>query len=942
MTGERRRSLDGTWTQLSAREHVEAVRNGRRPDGPAPDGPAPDVLPPDGPAPDETAAPDEFDDETISADEEEWIRKRVDVPTCWEREGLPKGFTGPVWYRRTFHVDPDRLERARRFALRFDAVSYFCRVRLNGEIVGTHRGMWDRFELDVTDHLSTTNELLVEVYKPGDHFPLGECLAGFIPYVTTTFGGIWQSVSLVETDDVTIEDVHVRPDLAAERVDATVSLVRHDDRDRTISLRARVEEVEDTETSASVRLDSTRRDVEVSVPVPDADPWTPDSPRCYDLRVEALADDVEARSIERFGMSEVTVEGTEILLNGEPIYPRGVLHWLAYPDLIAPTPEDARIEHEIEKTTGLGFNAIKHCLVVPPDRYFELADEMGVLLWVELPLWNPAVTDGFRERVPDEYRRILRRIRNHPSVIAYTVGCELSEEVDARLLETLYDVVKTETDSSLVRDNSGSAECYGGVEREFADFYDYHFYAETTQFENLLDHFLPDWREQKPLLFGEYCDSDTFRSVAELREQLDYPLWWAEDDPVVNPQNVRWEYDVVENESALASFSLPFDFPEVRRRSYAQSLAYRKEILERTRSRTDTSGYVVTNLQDTPISTAGMLDDLGTVKFDRERFRRFNADTVVTFERDRRRIWQHGADRPQYLERYVGRGGEPFRITLLASHFSETAEEPVLTWRIDVDDEAIDAGKLPLDCPLEPGFVGPIGTATPTLPAVETPTECTLSVELRASNGAVFGENEWVLWALPRVALSGWSFSLWDPLGSFPELPQRAPDVEVVGDPAAVEPAATDVVVTTAWDANVPDWLDAGVGVVSVLTAPDERVAEPKPFWREGIGLIHDHPVLSSLPHDGFPSVQFEGVTPDVALDPDAIASRVGSPTDPIVSRFDARDFSTNAYVLAGSDDRFIATSLRLGGGFGRQPIGVVENRLGAYILDRFVDFVRR
>ncbi len=85
----------------------------------------------------------------------------------------------------------------------------------------------------------------------------------------------------------------------------------------------------------------------------------------------------------------------------------------------------------------------------------------------------------------------MRLARPHPSVILYSLGCELGRQVGADILAPLYALVKALAGDALVRDNSGSGEAYGGLLNEFADYYDYHFYAELQFFRDLIDSFMP-------------------------------------------------------------------------------------------------------------------------------------------------------------------------------------------------------------------------------------------------------------------------------------------------------------------------------------------------------------------------------------------------------------------------------------------------------------------
>jgi hypothetical protein len=132
----------------------------------------------------------------------------VRVPHCWEREGISKRFEGPVWYATEVKV-PDGWQRGRIWLL-LEGVSYETQIWVNGTRLGTHVGMWDRFAVDITNHVRDRKAFIaLRVVKPGGKtYPVASTLAGFLPYVFGTFGGIWQHAWLIRTPEAWMEDLY--------------------------------------------------------------------------------------------------------------------------------------------------------------------------------------------------------------------------------------------------------------------------------------------------------------------------------------------------------------------------------------------------------------------------------------------------------------------------------------------------------------------------------------------------------------------------------------------------------------------------------------------------------------------------------------------------------------------------------------------------------------
>ena len=110
----------------------------------------------------------------------------IDVPSAWEASDADKLCEGPALYRRSIELPH---EPGARVIFEADAVSFAAHVRVNGVDIGAHTGLWTRFQLDITAAVHAgTNEIELEVWKPGARHPLRECVAGFLPDVCNTFG----------------------------------------------------------------------------------------------------------------------------------------------------------------------------------------------------------------------------------------------------------------------------------------------------------------------------------------------------------------------------------------------------------------------------------------------------------------------------------------------------------------------------------------------------------------------------------------------------------------------------------------------------------------------------------------------------------------------------------------------------------------------------------
>ncbi|MGH2532655.1 MAG: glycoside hydrolase family 2 protein [Thermomicrobiales bacterium] len=860
----------------------------------------------------------------------------ITVPGCWEALDLPKNASGPAWYRRPIEV-PAALA-GKRLWLRFGGVSYDAVVYVNGIEVGRHTGLWDAFAVEMTGAAvpGASAELLVRVEKPASlsdgprsapvagSFPTDETLAGFLPYVWGhIFGGIWQDVNLVATGLVAIGDVYVQGAVdgtvrvAVELSDASPITLTIADPDGIICIR----EHRDGEELASFhgRL-------------PEPRSWSPSYPDLYTARVELP--DGTAQTV-RFGLRSLTVEGTTLLLNGRPIYPRLALSWGWYPEALHSNPGPERVRADFAQLKRLGYNGVKLCLWFPPQYYFDLADELGMLLWVEFPIWLPKASPFFLRQTPVEYERLARQARNHPSVILYTLGCELQgRDVTADLLGMLHDRVKPLVGDALVRDNSGSGEAFGGPLVEHAEFYDYHFYCDLPYFRTLIDFFSPRWRPEMPWLFGEYCDLDTFRDPRPFFESPDGPPWWMVEDERRNPVGARWQYDVVDHERRLRESGCWERAAELTRLSEQQALIHRKFTLELTRTYREISGYVVTGERDTPISTAGMWDDQGRLKFDADAFRAFNDDLVLALGWDKRRAWVAGGDRAAYWETFSHTAGDLVRPHLILSHYGAEAGPATVRWSVAFPGEPPFAdGEAMTAFTVTPGTVREVAIAEFVAPETTSPRQAVLHATVEI--GGETTSNDWPLWFFPR---DGWAdfadIALLDPLGRLSDLRALVPGLRSSLDDA-------EVAIATSWSGEIDRFVTNGGSVILLQDGAGPAGPLPTaamPFWREAVRVAEAHPAWQDFPHGDCPGLPFFGCATDHALD----TATAGFDATPILRRVDTRTLRVHDYATEPrwGEGRLIVSTLRFEGGHGEQPRGIARNTAASYLLRCWVRYL--
>lgn len=387
-----------------------------------------------------------------------------------------------------------------------------------------------------------------------------------------------------------------------------------------------------------------------------------------------------------------------LFVDGEATYLRGLLHWGWYPPLRHPFPDVDVYGKEIATVAEMGFNCVKFCLWVPPHHYLELLDEAGMFAWLELPVWNPG--QDVRQ-IRSVIERIVLQHRHHKTIILWTVGCELGNQMTREDRKSLFDLVKELTGGVLVKDSSGGAEMYGGDPVEYGDFDDFHPYCDLSEYPTVLDALQSGPRKNKAILLGECNDFDALRDISRIAKERPF---WASEDPFLNAQGVRWQYDLPE----IVSKSKPLA-EHLIESSRSMKLFVHRTFQEWVRSR-EFAGSVITGIVDTPISSSGFFDDWRNPKFNAEEIRNFMGTDVFFLIPNRRLPWIDGGNRVGIWDPWhVFEGPNLLRIGM----HSERGYRGEIHWKIEGEDFSASGVEVANVEPLSPTQVAEIVFGAP-------------------------------------------------------------------------------------------------------------------------------------------------------------------------------------------------------------------------------------
>ncbi|MCF7730160.1 MAG: beta galactosidase jelly roll domain-containing protein [Akkermansiaceae bacterium] len=298
------------------------------------------------------------------------------------------------WYRTTFTAP----EKRQVVLLKINKSQFGTKVWLNGKAVGEHPGCWTSGTFNLTDALNASgeNQLLVRIGAHPAVLPESQPGAGMYSSKHKWTPGIYDDVSLILCDNPVIETIQVAPRIDNSEVVVQTKVRNHGparvfDLTHKISTWNTGKEVARTQSQRENIGAGEEKTFTQTIRIPDARLWSPEDPFLYSVESRTGGDSVRTR----FGMREYRFDNAKSVgyLNGKPYYLRGgniELHLHFEDPLCGETPWNRawvrKLIAEIPKK--LGWNTFRFSMSPVPDMWLDIADEEGMLIQYEPPLWT--------------------------------------------------------------------------------------------------------------------------------------------------------------------------------------------------------------------------------------------------------------------------------------------------------------------------------------------------------------------------------------------------------------------------------------------------------------------------------------------------------------------------------------------------------------------------
>ena len=359
----------------------------------------------------------------------------LNVPGDWNtQERELYYYEGTVWYHKDFSLTK---QPGKTYVIQFGAVNYHAIVYVNGTQVGTHEGGFTSFQFDITPQLTDGENfvtLKVDNSRARDQ----------VPTVNTdwwNYGGITRSVFIAELPENYLSDYSLT--LSPDRT-AITGMVQVTDPAAHGVVTLSIDELGLSKTITPDGKNPTAFSFPASPTL-----WTPENPKLYDVTLSYGEETVS----DQIGFRAIAVDGDDILLNGKPVFMRGIsIHEesLLHPGR-AWSEADARETLTLAKELGTNFVRLAH--YPHNEAMVKMADELGLMVWSEIPVyWTVLFGD------PDVYAKaetqlteMITRDKNRAAIVMWSVANETPLSDDRlTFLSRLIDKTKSMDRSRLV------------------------------------------------------------------------------------------------------------------------------------------------------------------------------------------------------------------------------------------------------------------------------------------------------------------------------------------------------------------------------------------------------------------------------------------------------------------------------------------------------------
>ena len=423
---------------------------------------------------------------------------------------------GNCWYRKVFTVAAKN--KGKHMALYFEGAMQVADVWLNGKKLTRHNGGYLPFYVELTDNILFDKENLIAIRlnnEDNPQVPPGKPIADLD---FNWYSGLYRNVSLIIKDKIHITNP-IQNDIVAGG-GVFVQTVKANSEEAVLNIKMDILNQSDTNESLKVKnsvynaagtlvasflseqkvVSGSKTESFVSeIKIEKPSLWSPESPELYTVKVELIKGNaIVDRNETTFGIRSIKFDRKGFYLNGEKYNLRGTNRHQEYPYIGYALSDNAQYR-DAYKIKQAGFNFVRLSHYPHSEAFMNACDELGILVMDAIPGWQFFGDTVFQENCYKDIRQLIRRDRNHPSVILWEASLNESEMTE-EFMDKAHAIVHEEL--------SGDQVYTCG----FLD-YAYDVFIPARQHAGAPDYW-KKYNKEKPLFIAEYGDWEYYAQNA--------------------------------------------------------------------------------------------------------------------------------------------------------------------------------------------------------------------------------------------------------------------------------------------------------------------------------------------------------------------------------------------------------------------------------------------
>jgi beta-galactosidase len=402
--------------------------------------------------------------------------------------------TKAAWYRKVIEL-PESLD-GRHFRLVFGGIAKIADIWVNEKKIASNTGMFGEIDCDITGAVKPGKNIVAVYVRANLEREIDNAKKEAAEAVTVKVtndminalprgmmqfnaAGIWQPAKLVVSSPATVGEVFVKTGL--DQAKAEVEIINHSEQPLSGNISVEIHDAKDgsllcTTKSASVNIPAHgKTNLEIATPKVSPKLWTPQTPNLYNFTLNLKDDErtIDTKQI-RIGFRTFEIDGNRFLLNGKPYWLRGAN---MPPSVLR--PNDGTLARKFFELSRQGnvWATRSHCQPFTK-AWLDAADEVGMAVslegtWPWLMIKGEPPSPELLKIWKDEFIGLMRRYRNHPSVLIWTVNNEMNfskfDEKDIPLLTRKWKILDDAIREMRKTDPTRPISCYSGYVRKYSE-----------------------------------------------------------------------------------------------------------------------------------------------------------------------------------------------------------------------------------------------------------------------------------------------------------------------------------------------------------------------------------------------------------------------------------------------------------------------------------------